>query len=48
MFSRLTPRECRWRKEERTVMLDFGCDEIRDLPDMRGSSVIFVNVHVIG
>jgi hypothetical protein len=38
----------RWRKEERTVTLDFGCDESSDLPDMCGSSVIFVNVHVIG
>ena len=48
MFSRLAPRGCLWRKEERTGTLDFGCDESRDLPDMRGSSVIFVNVHVIG
>jgi hypothetical protein len=42
------PRWCRWRKEERTVTLDFGCDESRDFPDMRGSSVILVDVHVIG
>jgi hypothetical protein len=48
MFLRLAPRWCRWRKEERTVTLDFGGDESRDLPDMRGSSVIFVDVHVIG
>jgi hypothetical protein len=48
MFSPLAPRWCRWRKEERTVTLDLGCDESRDLPYMRGSSVIFVNVHVKG
>jgi hypothetical protein len=46
MFLRLAPWWCRWRNEERTVMLDFGCDERRDLPDVRGSSVIFVDVHV--
>jgi hypothetical protein len=45
---RLAPRWCRWRKEERTVTLDFGCDESCDRPDMRGSSVILVNLHVIG
>jgi hypothetical protein len=48
IFLRLAPRWSRWRKEERTVTLDFGCDESCDLPDMRGSSVIFVNVHVQG
>jgi hypothetical protein len=48
VFLRLAPRWRRWRKEQRTVTLDFGCDESRDLPDMRGSSVIFVDVHVIG
>jgi hypothetical protein len=48
MFLRLAPRWRRWRKEQRTVTLDFGCDESRDLPDMCGSSVIFVDVHVIG
>ena len=43
-----------WRRggavgaKERTVTLDFGCDESRDPPDMRGSSVIFVNVHLKG
>jgi hypothetical protein len=46
MFSWLAPRWRRWRKEQRTVALDFGGDESCDLPDMRGSSVIFVNVHV--
>jgi hypothetical protein len=30
------------------VALDFRCDESRDLSDMRGSSMIFVNVHVVG
>lgn len=39
---------CRWRNEERTVALDFGCDESCDVPDARGPSVILVNVHVIG
>ena len=47
MFLRLALR-CRWRKEHRTVTLDFGGDESCDFPDMRGSSVIFVNVHMIG
>jgi hypothetical protein len=30
------------------VALDFGCDERRNLPDVRGASMIFVNVHVKG
>jgi hypothetical protein len=30
------------------VALDFRCDESRNLPDRRGSSMIFVNVHVKG
>ena len=34
--------------EERMVALDFRCDESRNLPDMRGSSMIFMNVQVIG
>jgi hypothetical protein len=34
--------------EESMVALDFRCDESRNLPDMRGSSMIFVNVHVQG
>jgi len=34
--------------EERTVALDFRCDESCNLPDMRGSPMIFVNVHVEG
>ena len=34
--------------EERMVALDFGRDESRNLPDMRGFSMIFVNVQVIG
>ena len=34
--------------EGRTVALDFRCDESRNLPDMRRSSMIFVNVHVHG
>ena len=48
MFLRLAPRWRRWRKEQRTVTLDFGCDEGRDLPDMLRLFVIFVNVHVKG
>jgi hypothetical protein len=32
--------------EERMVALDFRCDESCNLLDMRGSSMIFVNVHV--
>jgi len=34
--------------EERMVALDFRCDESGNFPDMRRSSVIFVNVHVKG
>jgi hypothetical protein len=34
--------------EEGTVALDFRCDESRNLPDMGGSPMIFVNVHVKG
>jgi hypothetical protein len=34
--------------EERTVALDFRCDESRDLPDMRSLPMIFVNLQVKG
>ena len=34
--------------EERAVALDFRYDERRNLPDMRSSPMIFVNVHVKG
>src|SRR6266478_1277291 len=40
--------DCRRCMEERMVALDFGRDEGRNLPDMRGFSMIFVNVQVIG
>jgi hypothetical protein len=33
--------------EQRMTTLDFGRDESGNLSDMRGSSMIFVNVHVI-
>ena len=39
-------RRRRRRMEERAVALYFCCDERRNLPDMRSSSMIFMNVHV--
>ena len=41
-------RRCRRRLEERTVALDFRCDESCNLPDIRGLPMIFVNVQVEG
>ena len=41
-------RTGRRRKEERMIALYFRCDESCNLPDMRGASLIFVNVHVKG
>ena len=40
--------DCGRLKEERTVALDFRYDERCNIPDMRRSPVIFVNVHVKG
>jgi len=39
---------CRRRLEERTVALDFRCDESCNLPDIGGLPMIFVNVQAQG